>query len=112
MNQKTKNLIFQLSAILILFAAIFYWFNPEIAKYVMIIGVVGYGVTTFMNRYKGDNLRGKRLFNIQLLSVVLMAVSAYLMFAGINGWVVTLLIAGVLTLYFTLVFSKIEKENG
>lgn len=111
MNQKTKNLIFQLSAILILFAAIFHWFNPDIAKYIMIIGVIGYAVTTFMNRYKGDNLRGKRLFNIQLLSVVLMAVSAYLMFAGITGWVVTLLIAGVLTLYFTFIFSKIEKGN-
>lgn len=111
LSQKAKTSIFQVSALLILFAAILYEFNSNIAKYAMIIGALGYIVSTFINRYKGENLRGKRLFNIQLLASVAMAVSAYLMFVNINGWVVTLLIAAILTLYFTWAYSLIEKED-
>lgn len=111
LSQKAKISIFQISALLILFSAILYEFNPDIAKYSMIVGAMGYVVSTFLNRYKGENLRGKRLFNIQLLASVAMAVSAYLMFVGINGWVVTLLIAAILTLYFTWANSRVEKED-
>lgn len=111
LSQTAKTSIFQISALLILLSAILYEFNSDIAKYSMILGAIGYLVSTFINRYKGDNLRGKRLFNIQLLAAVAMAVSAYLMFVDINGWVVTLLIAAILTLYFTWAYSRVEKED-
>lgn len=114
-NTKLKNIIFQISAILILVGAIAYFFNPLVAKCVMIVGVVGYTATTFTTPYPGKSLRGKRLFNIQILSVLLMCVSTYLMFIDMNGWVITLLIAAILTLYSAIALSityKQEQEEG
>lgn len=98
---------------LILFAAIFYLFNPNIARYVMIVGVIGYTVTTFLSRYKGNNLRAKRLFNIQIFAVLMMIAASYLMFVAMNEWIVLMLISGVLTLYCSVMLSRtIKDEEG
>lgn len=111
LNNKIKNLIFQFSALLILFAAIFYQFDADKARWVMIVGAVGYALTCLSSRYEGNNIKGKRLFSKQLFSVILIAVSAYLMFVGLKGWIVTLLFAAVLTLYYVYTMSKVEKED-
>lgn len=110
-SNKTKNIIFQLSAILILLSAIIYSFNAEIAKYVMIVGVAGYAATMFTTPYPGKNIRGKRLYNIMIFAVLLMAVSAYLMFAGMKQWIICLLIAAVLTLYGSIMLPRIYKNE-
>lgn len=111
LNKKAINTVFQISALLILIAAILYQFDAQIASWAMLAGAIGYGVTTIMNRYRGNSLRGKRLFNIQLFSVILIAVSTYLMFARITGWVITLLIAAILTLYYVFAYSRIDKQK-
>lgn len=110
-NPKLKNVFFQISALLILLAAIIFYFDTIIAKYIMVIGVVGFAATTFTTPYPGKGLRGKRLFNIQIFAVLLMAVSAFLMFKNISGWVVTLLIAALLTLYATIAMSIAYKNE-
>ncbi|MDR0823938.1 MAG: hypothetical protein LBN74_02520 [Prevotella sp.] len=110
-NRKLKNILFQLSAILILIAAVVYFFNTDIAKYVMIVGVAGYTAITFTTPYPGKSLRGKRLFNIQILAVLLMCVSTYLMFVNRREWVVTLLIAAVLTLYCAIALPMVYKKE-
>ncbi|MDR2948489.1 MAG: hypothetical protein ACK5KL_04590 [Dysgonomonas sp.] len=110
-NTKLKNIIFQISAILILIAAATYFFRPDIAKFVMVAGVSGYAAITFTTPYPGKSLRGKRLFNIQILSVLLMCVSTYLMFIDMSGWVVTLLIAAVLTLYCSVALPMAYKKE-
>lgn len=111
LNKKAINTVFQISALLILIAAVLYQFDAQIASWAMLAGAIGYGVTTVMNRYRGNSLRGKRLFNIQLFSVILIAVSTYLMFARITGWVITLLIAAILTLYYVFAYSRIDKQK-
>ena len=110
-NPKLKNILFQVSAILILLAAIIYYFQPEIAKYILIAGAVGYTAITFTTPYPGKSIRGKRLFNITVLAALLMCVSAYLMFVNITGWVVTILIAAILTLYSTIAMSMEYKKE-
>ncbi len=110
-NPKLKNILFQISAILILLAAIIYYFQPEIAKYLLIVGAVGYTAITFTTPYPGKSFRGKRLFNIVVLAAILMCVSAYLMFVNITGWVVTILIAAILTLYSTIAMSMEYKKE-
>ena len=110
-NPKVKTLIYQLSAILIVLSAIVHNFDIVVAKYGMIAGVIGYAVTTFTTPYPGKSLRGKRLFNIQILAVLLMAVSAYLMYIDYNGWVVTLFIAAILTLYCAIILPRVYKEE-
>jgi phosphatidylserine synthase len=111
LTNKTKSIIFQISAIVILLAAIVYSFHPIIAKYAMILGVAGYASTTFTSPYPGKDIRGKRLFNISIFAVLLMVVSAYLMFVDMSQWVITLLIAAVLTLYCSIILPRVYKKE-
>ncbi|GAB6012498.1 hypothetical protein [Viscerimonas tarda] len=112
MNQKTKDILYPVSAIAILVAAVVYAFAPDVAGYIMIAGVAGFTFVTLTSPYPGKSIRGKRLFNIQLLAILLMIVSAALMFEKINQWVVTLLLAGIFTLYCSALLPKeLEKEN-
>lgn len=111
MIKSNKNIIFQISAVLILLAAVFYLFKPEIARYIMIVGVIGYTITTFMSRYKGSVLRAKRLFNIQVFAVLMMIAATYLMFVYINEWVVLMLISAILTLYCSVMLPRAIKED-
>lgn len=112
MNTKIKNIAFQASAILILIAAFLHIIIPNIAPYIMVIGVAGFAATTFTTPYPGKSLRGKRLFNIQILAVLLMIASSYLMIEKHNEWIITMLIAGVLTLYCSILLPRtFEKEQ-
>lgn len=110
-NQKLKDILFQISAIAILVAAILHNFDTAVAKYIMIAGAVGFTAITLTSPYPGKSLRGKRLFNIRIFSALLMCVSAYLMFANMNGWVVTLLIAALLTLYCAIAIPMVYKKE-
>ncbi|MDR1883914.1 MAG: hypothetical protein LBR26_14200 [Prevotella sp.] len=110
-NPKLKNTFFRISTLLILLAAIIYYFDATVAKYVMIAGVAGFAATTFTTPYPGKGLRGKRLFNIQVFAVLLMAVSSFLLFKNISGWVVTMLVAALLTLYATVAMSMAYRKE-
>lgn len=111
LNPKVKNLFFQISSILILIAAVVHAFDTTIAKYMLAVGVAGFAAITFTSPYKGKSIRGKRLFNIQILAVILMAVSTFLMFKEMGGWVVALLISAILTLYCSIVLPRIYKQE-
>lgn len=110
-NPKLKNTIFQLSAFTILLAAAIFYFEPVVAKYAMIAGVIGFAFATFTTPYPGKSLRGKRLFNMQVVAVLLMCVSAYLMYEEMGAWVITLLIAAILTLYSAIVLPMEYKKE-
>lgn len=110
-NQKLKNILFQISAILILVAATLYYFEPNIAKYIMMVGVAGYAAITFTTPYPGKDIRGKRLFNIQILAVLLMAVSTYLMYIDMNAWFLALFISALLTLYCSIILPRTYKKE-
>ncbi|MDR1810553.1 MAG: hypothetical protein LBR34_09175 [Prevotella sp.] len=112
MNQRTKDILYPVSAMLILAAAVIYYFFPDAAGYIMVAGVAGFAAVTFTSPYPGKSLRGKRLFNIQVFAVLLMFVSAYLMYEQMNQWVITLLLAAVFTLYSSaLIPGELEKEK-
>lgn len=111
LNPKIKNITFQISAILILIAAVVHNFYPSISKYILAIGVAGFAAVIFTSPYPGKSLRGKRLFNIQIFAVILMVVSAFLMFREMGAWIVTLLISAVLTLYSSIMLPKVYKAE-
>lgn len=112
MTAKTKETIFQISALLILFAAVFYNFRPDVARYVMIAAVAGFGISVFMNRYKGNDLRAKRLFTMQIFAVIIMGVSAYFMYMNMNEWVMFMLISALLLLYSSVVISRTKNKDN
>lgn len=111
-NNKIKDLIFKIAAVLIVFAAILYSFDPVIAAYIMIGASLVYIVCVFTSRYAGKSLRGKRLYNINVFGAIFMGVSAYLMYEQNNKWPLILLISAVLTLYSTLMLSKVIREDA
>ena len=111
-NNKIKDLIFKIAAILIVLAAAFYSFDPVIASYTMIGASLVYIICVFTSRYAGKSLRGKRLYNINVFGAIFMGVSAYLMYEHNNKWPLILLIAAALTLYSTLMLSKVIKEES
>lgn len=111
MTTKTKETIFQISALLILFAAVFYNFRPDVARYVMIVAVIGYAGATLINRYKGDNLRAKRLFNMQVFAIITMGIGTYFMYRYMNEWVMFMLISALLILYSSIIISRTKDKE-
>lgn len=112
---KIKNTVFQISALLILLAAIANYFDCDLAKYTMIVGALGYAFSVFISSYPGKSVRGKRLYNMQIFSALFMVISAYLMFTDMTQWPVTLLIGVILLLYSTLMMDRTyrkEKEEN
>ncbi|MEN9918392.1 MAG: hypothetical protein RL662_828 [Bacteroidota bacterium] len=109
--ENKKDFIFKASAIVILVSAIVHLFNPVVASYTMILGVIGYTITTFMSPYPGKSTRGKRLYNIQVFGIVFMIMGSYLMFVGRNEWVITMLVAAILTLYASYLLPKVYEEE-
>lgn len=110
-SDKTKDFLFKASAILILIAAAVYLFNKVAASYTMIIGVAGFALTTFFTPYPGKNMRGKRLYNIQIFGIVFMVMSTYFMFIHRNEWVILMLVAAILVLYASVLLPKVYRKE-
>ena len=110
--QKTKDLFFKVSGILILLAAIVYFFLPQVAPWVMAFAVATFSAITVTSPYPGKSIRGKRLFNFQILACVFLVVATYLMFKQRSEWPLIMIIGAVFLLYASIVLPKeLEKEN-
>ncbi len=107
-----KNILFRLSGLLILFSALLYLFEPVIAPWVMAISVILFTVVTLTTPYSGKSIRGKRLFNFQVLACLLMIVGTYLMFKHQNEWALFMIIGALLLLYSAIMIPKaLESER-
>lgn len=112
MKNKSKDILFQVSGVAILVAAVLYLFNPIVAAWMMAIGVALFIIVLAKSPYPGKSIRGKRLFNFQIFACMLMAAGAYLMFKQHNEWVILLLIAAVFFIYSAFLLPKVlEKED-
>ena len=110
-SPQLRTTIYQISALLVLFSAILHSFSVDIARYVMIAGVVGYTAIVLTGKYPGKSIQGKRLYNYQVFGVLFMIASAYLMFVGRHEWVITLLIAALITLYTSIMLPRAYKKE-
>lgn len=111
-KNKIKSIVFPLTLGLILVGAVLHSFAPSVAPYVLLAGVAGYAAMTFTTPYPGKSIRGKRLFNMQIIAVLLMIAATYLMFVHMNIWVLPMLVSAILILYSALVLPKVlEKEK-
>lgn len=108
----SKEIIYQVSGIVILLAAIAYLFIPAVAPWIMAAGVIFFTIITAMTPYPGKSIRGKRLFSFRVLACVLMAVATYFMFRQRNEWFLIMLVAAVFLLYSAFVLPReLEKEK-
>lgn len=112
MQKDIKESVFQVAGILILLSAVGYFFVPAIAPWVMAFAVAAFTSIVATTPYPGKSIRGKRLFNFQVLGCVLMVVATYLMFRQRNEWALIMVVAAVFLLYASIVIPReLEKEN-
>lgn len=107
-----KDKIFQISGVMILLSAILYMFWPNIAPWIMSVSVLVFSLITMTNPYPGKSIRGKRLFNFQVFSCLLMIASAYLMFKQRNEWALVMIVGAFFMLYAVITIPKeLDKEE-
>lgn len=110
---RVKDILFRISGILILLSAVLYLFIPVVAPWIMALSVAVFSVVTITNPYPGKSIRGKRLFNFQIFSCILMIVATYLMFRERNEWALAMIIGAILLLYAVVMIPReLEKEKG
>lgn len=113
MTHTIKETVYKISALFILISTIAYSFIPDIAVWAMVVSVSLFSAITLTNPYPGKSIRGKRLFNFQVLACLLMVVATFLMYKGRNEWPVLLLISAILLFYSSFVLQKeLEKEKN
>lgn len=107
-----KNLIYQISAVLIIISAVIYISLPQVASWIMVVSVVIFSVITLKTPYPGKSIRGRRLFGMQVISCFIMLAAAYLMFMRDNIWPLAMLLSTVLLLYTSIFIPKEIKREG
>ncbi len=83
-------------------------------RYLFAIGAVGILIVRLFQRYKGDNLRIKRLHRMERVSALCFCVSAALMFFPMEtatDWVVFLLVGALLQLYTSFMIESVTKKE-
>lgn len=109
---KYKDFVYKVSAVLILSAAVLYLFLPFAAAWIMAVSVIAFSVATALSPYPGKSIRGKRLFNFQLISCLLMFAAVYFMFQYNNVWILAMLAAAIFLLYAAIFIPKELKKDG
>ena len=108
-----KDFLFRLSGMLILLSVAFYMFLPDLAPWIISVSVLIFSAITISNPYPGKSVRGKRLFNFQVFSCLLMIAATYLMFKQRNEWVLLMIAAAIFMLYAVIAIPKeLDKEKN
>lgn len=109
MNDKIQNIIFILSATAVVIAAAIYPLHWFYTPYIFAVGAAGVAIARLSRRYKGDNLRLKRLYKMETISALLLVAASYFMFKERNEWLLILTIAAILQLYAAFVIPKTDR---
>lgn len=107
-----KNLLYKISGILILISLLIHLIYPVVAPWIMAVSVAMFSVITVTSPYPGKSIRGKRLYNLRILSCLFMIAATYLMFRQRPEWVLVLVAGAVFMLYSSFVLPKeLKNEN-
>lgn len=113
MKHNIKSVLYKASALFILVFTVAYSFIPEVSVWGMVVSVSLFSAITLTTPYPGRSIRGKRLYNFQVIACLLMLVATFVMYKGRNEWPVLLLISAILLFYSSIVLSKeLEKEKS
>jgi hypothetical protein len=112
MNSKFKNYLLYICGTLLLFSAILYLTGWSFIPYVYAVSGAGIAVLFLSNPYSGENQRLKRLNIQQAIAALMLPVSSYFMFNGMNEWIVCLLVSAILQTYVIFIQDHEEKKNN
>lgn len=87
--------------------------NEEWMRWVYAAGAALVLVVRLTQRYKGKNLRIRRLYVMQVMAAVMFCLSAFLTYysAGTTDWIAFLMAGSVLQIYAAFMIDK-EKEKA
>lgn len=112
MKYNIKSILHIISAFLILIFTVAYSFIPEISVWGMVVSVSLFSAITMSSPYPGKGIRGKRLFNFQVIACLLMVVATFLMYKQRNEWPLLLLISAMFFFYSAFALEKeLKKER-
>ena len=111
MNEKTKEICFQLAAVLLLLSAVSYLFMPFYAAYGMAFASAMIAIIRLSSPYLGKNMRLKRLHRMQLIASFLYVAVSALMFKQRNEWIVCLVCAAILEVYAIFAISSLSDKK-
>ncbi len=106
MNDKTRTVLFNCSALLLLAGAGLHLALPATSSYLFAAGAAGYVLCHLTLPTKGIDLRQRRLHRYSIFAGLLCVFASVLMFKGQKEWVICLTIAALLQLYTAFVAPK------
>jgi hypothetical protein len=112
MSQKFKSCLLYICGILLLLSAIAYTAEWDFIPYVYAVAGAGIAVVFLTSPYQGDNLRLKRLNIQQAIAALMLPVSSYFMFKGMNEWMICLFVSAILQTYVIFIRDYEEKKKN
>lgn len=106
MNEKTRTIVFNIAALLLLAGAALYLALPAIAPYLFSVGAAGVAVCHLTTPTKDMDFRRRRLQRYNIFAGLLCIFASALMFGARKEWVICLTIAALLQLYTAFVAPK------
>ena len=106
MNEKTRTIVFNISALLLLAGAGLYLALPAAAPYLFPVGSAGIAVCYLTMPAKDMDFRRRRLHRYNILAGLLCVFASALMFGGRKEWVICLTISALLQSYTAFVAPK------
>jgi hypothetical protein len=111
MSPKFKEILLYICGFLLLFSVIFYIQGWNFIPCLYAVSGAGMAVVFLTSPYRGDNLRLKRLNIQQAIAALMLPVSSYFMFKGMNEWIVCLLVSALLQTYVVFIRDYEEKKE-
>lgn len=112
MKKSITDTLFQCSAVAVLLGAAAYTFVPVLPAYFLAVGALGMFFTRLTRRYKGTNVRLRRLYRQELFSaLIFMAAAAMMFWRGGVDWVVLFIVATVLQVYTAILIPREEAKE-
>lgn len=115
-KEEILNIVLSVSMIIIATAAILPLLRVQWTglPYLFAAGAAGTFVVRLLSKYKGDNLRIKRLFRIEMVSSLCYMLSAFFMFYPYSqqtDWLAFLTAGAVLQVYTSFMIAHLEKKQ-
>lgn len=110
MSEKTRTIIFRISAILLLVGAVLYLNAPHVAAYIFAIGAAGITICYMTVSSAGMDFHQRRLHRYNILSGILCIFASGLMFNQRKEWIICLAIATIFQTVSAFSSSKKKKK--
>ncbi|MDR0866033.1 MAG: hypothetical protein LBO74_14030 [Candidatus Symbiothrix sp.] len=111
MSEKGKEILVYVCGTLLLLSVIFYTSGWKFIPYIYAVSGAGMAIAFLASPYRGENLRLKRLNIQQAIAALMLPVSSYFMFRGMNEWIICLLVSAILQTYVIFIQDHEEKKK-